>query len=84
LAHLFDAAFVDEVLFLANNSIIAVGAAVPREVAAINGVVFKLAREVGGGIDAGFWRGRWILVPGDLDDASVEDVSGLGVLRLGV
>jgi len=84
LSHFCDGAFVDEVLFLSNDSIVAVGAAVPGEVAAVDGVIFELSREVGGGIDAGLRGGRWILVPGDSDDASIEDVPGFGILRLGV
>src|SRR5258707_5165048 len=66
LAHLCDRAFVDEVLFLANDSIVAVGTAVPGEVAAVDRVVFVLAGKVRCGIDAGFGGGRWILVPVDL------------------
>jgi hypothetical protein len=56
LAHLDDGAFVDEVFLLANNSIFAIGAAVPGEVAAVDRIVFELPGEVGGGIDAGLGR----------------------------
>src|SRR5258708_39091645 len=84
LAHLCDGAFVDEVLLLSNDSIIAVGAAVPGDVAAVDGVVFELSGEVGSGINAGLWRGRGILVPGEFEDLPLKDVAGFGILRLGV
>jgi hypothetical protein len=62
LAQLGDRALVDEIFFLADDSVLPVGAAMPGEIAAIDRVVFELAGEVGGGVDAGLRRGRWVLL----------------------